>query len=369
LQARGLHEGAEVANAHAPERRVIDISVASIVRVLAAILLVWLWLHLWQLLMLVVVSVVVAVGLEPIVERLEARRVPRSVASTGLVLALALLVVGFFWITGASLTSQARDLAGHVDDVRHSIAERLPDAVRQAVRQSAARNNAPMDAGAAVSYAFDAGRVLVDAVLVGVMALILTIYLLIEGRQTYVWLLAYAPPAYRERVHYTVMEARVKIRGYVVGNIATSIFATIVTFTALSILRVPGALLLAVLAGVFDFVPVLGFICSSAPALLLAATRSTSTVIAVAIVYASYHLAENYYIGPKVYGGRLRLSNLAVIIAFAVGAEVGGIVGALLALPVAALYPVIENVWLRDYLARDAIATHRRLEHTRHSRG
>jgi predicted PurR-regulated permease PerM len=75
-------------------------------------------------------------------------------------------------------------------------------------------------------------------------------------------------------------------------------------------------------------------------------------------------MAENYYIGPKVYGDRLRMSNLAVIIAFAVGAEIGGIVGALLALPVAALYPVIESVWLREYLNRDAVETHRRLQRT-----
>jgi len=63
-----------------------------------------------------------------------------------------------------------------------------------------------------------------------------------------------------------------------------------------------------------------------------------------------------------VYGDRLRLSNLAVILAFAVGAEIGGVAGALLALPFAALYPVIERVWLKDYLARDAVAAHRRLE-------
>jgi predicted PurR-regulated permease PerM len=90
--------------------------------------------------------------------------------------------------------------------------------------------------------------------------------------------------------------------------------------------------------------------------------------VAVAAVYAGYHLAENYYIGPKVYGGRLRLSNLAVIMAFAVGAEIGGIVGALLALPVAALYPVIERVWLGEYLGREAIETHRRMEDTSRSR-
>jgi predicted PurR-regulated permease PerM len=129
----------------------------------------------------------------------------------------------------------------------------------------------------------------------------------------------------------------------------------------LSLLHVPAALLLAILAGVFDFVPVLGFICSGVPAILVALGVSTSTALAVVGVYAAYHFAENYYIGPKVYGDRLRLSNLAVIIAFAVGAEIGGVGGALLALPVAALYPVIERVWLKDYLGREAVETHRRL--------
>ena len=348
-----------MAQARSPEpQRLVDISTASIVRVLAAIVVVWLWLQLWQFLMLVVIAIVVAIGLEPAVEWLQGRRVPRSVASTGLVLILAAAVVGFFWLTGSSLMAQARDLSGHISGARHALATRLPDPIREAIRNS----HAPTSPAAIANYAFNAGRVVVDAAVVAVLALFLTIYLLIEGRQTYVWLLAYAPPRYRQRVNYTALEAREKIHGYVVGNLATSAFAAGTVLVALSLLHVPGALLLAVLAGVFDFVPVLGFICSAAPALVLAATQSTGVLIAVAVVYASYHLAENYYIGPKVYGGRLRLSNLAVIIAFAVGAEIGGIVGALLALPVAALYPVVERVWLREYLGRDAVETHQRME-------
>jgi predicted PurR-regulated permease PerM len=344
-------------------RRLIDISTASIVRVIAAILLVWLWLHLWQLLLLVAVAVVVAIGLEPIVEWLEARRVPRGVAASGVVLALALVVVGFFWITGESLATQARSLTGQIQDVRAALGARLPQWVKEAVHP----RSAPADTSALAGYAFSAGRLAFEAVVVGVLALILTIYLLTEGRQTYLWLLAYAPPRYRDRVNYTALQAREKIYGYMVGNVATSAFAAATVFVALSLLKVPGALLLAVLAGVFDFVPVLGFICSAAPALLLAATQSVGVVIAVAAVYVAYHLAENYYIGPKIYGGRLRLSNLAVIIAFAVGAEVGGIVGALLALPIAALYPVIERVWLSEYLSRGAVETHRRLQGRPHA--
>jgi predicted PurR-regulated permease PerM len=83
---------------------------------------------------------------------------------------------------------------------------------------------------------------------------------------------------------------------------------------------------------------------------------------AVIAVYIAYHLMESYVIAPRVYGGQLRLSNLAVLLAFVVGAELAGAVGAVLALPAAAMYPVIEEIWLGKYLGRDAVEAHKRLE-------
>jgi predicted PurR-regulated permease PerM len=344
-------------SAVAESRRVIDIAPAAIAKVIAGIALVWLWLHLWQLLMIVVVAVVVAIGLEPVVEWLERRRLPRSLAATATVLLLAVAIVVFFWVTGASLANQAKDLSGRLSDVRQQILSATPPIIKEAL----ARSGGPVDISAIAGYVVNAGRLVISGAIIAVLVLILTVYLLIEGSETYAWLVAYVPPAHRGRVHVTAGEAHKAILGYVVGNVATSVFATLVVWIALSLLHVPAALLLALLAGIFDFVPVLGFICSGVPALLVALGVSVTTAIWVVAIYAAYHLAENYYIGPKVYGDRLRLSNLAVIIAFAVGAEIGGIGGALLALPIAALYPVIERVWLKDYLGRDAVETHRRL--------
>jgi predicted PurR-regulated permease PerM len=339
-------------------RRVFDIAPAAIVKVIAAVALVWLWLQLWQLAMLIVVALVVAIGLEPIVEWLERRRIPRALAASGSVIILTLLIVGFFWIAGASLASQAKDLGGRMGELRHAVAEKVPAQLRGAIL----RTRIPADTAKIAGYLVDAAQLLISGAIIAVLALILTIYLLIEGRQTYAWLVAYAPPPYRDRVHVTAAEGRKAIYGYVVGNVATSIFAAVVVYVALTLLHVPSALLLAVLAGVFDFVPVLGFIVSSVPAVVLGLSVSVPVGLAVTGVYAGYHLAENYYIGPKVYGDRLKLSNIAVIVAFAVGAEIGGVGGALLALPLAALYPVIERVWLKDYLAREAVETHRRLQ-------
>ena len=77
---------------------------------------------------------------------------------------------------------------------------------------------------------------------------------------------------------------------------------------------------------------------------------------------AVYNAIENYYIAPKVYGNQMRLSSLAVILAFAVGAELGGVVGALVALPIAAMYPAIESLWLADRLGPGVARDHRRIE-------
>ena len=64
-----------------------------------------------------------------------------------------------------------------------------------------------------------------------------------------------------------------------------------------------------------------------------------------------------------MYGTELRLSNLAVLISFAVGAELGGVVGALLALPIAAAYPAVERIWLAERLAPDTVEKHEKLDH------
>jgi predicted PurR-regulated permease PerM len=342
----------------AEQRTRIDIAPAAIVKVVAAAAVIWIWLRVWQLFMIVMVAAVVAIGLEPLVEWLQRRRFSRGLAATCVVGALTAIIVGFFWITGASLAGQARQLSGRMTTVTDHLKESAPAFMRHAVENGGGQAGGEAAAG----YVVAAGRLAMEGLIGGVLVLILSLYFLAEGDRTYKWMVAYAPPDKRERVHQTACEARKAIFAYIVGNVATSVFATIVVFVALTLLHVPAALLLAVLAGVFDFVPVVGFICSAVPAILLALTRSGAVALAVAAIYLAYHAAENYYIGPRVYGDRLKLSNLAVVLAFAVGAAIGGVGGALLALPLAALYPVAERIWLRDYLSRGTVETHQDLQ-------
>jgi predicted PurR-regulated permease PerM len=318
---------------------------------------VWLWLRLWRWLLIFVVSAFIAIALDPLVIGLERRGWRRGYAAPLIVLALAALLSGFMYVCGSSLLTQSRELGDRLTTVQHEIATAVPPELAQLIPAAASLDSVSR-------YVLVAAQALITGVLLVAAAFLLTAYLLVDGRRTYEWLTAFVPHQHRDRVHKTADEARKAIRAYVQGNVLTSVFATVFSGVVLTVLHIPAALLLAVLAGVCDFLPVIGFVLSAGPALLMAMTVSATAALAVAGAYALYHVVENYYIGPKVYGRELRLSDLAVIVAFAIGAELGGVVGALIVLPLAAIYPVIERVWLTDTLGDDVRVEHRRLEQT-----
>jgi len=157
-------------------------------------------------------------------------------------------------------------------------------------------------------------------------------------------------------------ECRSVIFGYIAGNALTSLCATVFMLIVLSALHVPAALLLAVMTGVFDVIPVIGSILPALPAVLLAMTVSPTTAILVVVAHIAYNVIENYLLAPWAYGGRLKLSNLAVILALVIGGEVGGVIGALIALPIAAVYPSVERIWLRTQLGEATVRQHRTVE-------
>jgi len=215
--------------------------------------------------------------------------------------------------------------------------------------------------GGSGQFAVSVGRSAASATGMFVIALVLTVYLLMEWKATLEWLIAFVPEDKRPKMRRTLQAARDTTFSYIVGNALTSLITAVVTFVALVALKVPAALVLAIIAGLFDFIPVVGFLLSLAITAVLAATVSTATVIAVVAFYFVFNAIENYFIVPKIYGRGLELSNLAVLLAVAVGGQLGGVMGALLALPIAAIYPIVERIWLREHLGDETVEIHKRL--------
>jgi predicted PurR-regulated permease PerM len=341
-------------------RRVLfDIPWRTIVKVLAAAALVWCVLRLIQVILLLIVAVLIAVLLQPAVQWLERRGLPRWGAATVLMGAILVLTCGLVWLTWASLAEQSRYVAGHLTQLQEQVSRYLPDWVRGGTA------NGGSSGSGITGFALSVGRSALTAVGLSVLGFFVTFYLLLEGERTYRWVIAFVPPQHRPRAERTLLECRSVMFAYMAGNVITSVIATVATLIALSLLKVPAALLLAILAGLSDFVPVIGFIVSAIPAIALALTVSTTTAVIVVVFYIAYNAVENYFIAPRVYGDRMRLSDLAVILAFAIGAQLAGVIGALIALPFAAMYPTLERLWLREKLPATTIQEHRVLESRR----
>jgi predicted PurR-regulated permease PerM len=156
----------------------------------------------------------------------------------------------------------------------------------------------------------------------------------------------------------TVSCVSVVVHAYVRGQVTTCLLFFGFSAAVLGAMRVPAVLPLALLAGICDVVPVVGIIVATVPAVLLALTVSPSAASIVLLSYGLYHLLETYYVVPRFYGSSLRLSTLAVLLALIVGGTLQGVIGSVLVLPLVAAYPIVERVWLKDYLAREVLADH-----------
>jgi len=304
---------------------------------------------------------------------LDARKVRRTYGSVLVVGLVAILLATFAYAAGAQLLEQGKVLGDRFDEIQEDVRRRIPEGLLQLIpgQQTAQQQpdgqqtqRAGTEDGRFAGYAERFSRAVVNGLVSLGVALVLTVYLLIDGRRTYEWLVAFAPHPQRPRVRETTRAAREAVVGYVRGNVLTSILAGVSAYVFLRILNVPAAMLLAVLTALFDLIPVLGIFLTAIPMVALALTVSTTAAIATIAFNAVYNVVENYYITPKVYGKQMQMSSLAVILAFAVGAELGGVIGALIALPFAAMYPAVESIWLADRLGPEVAREHRRIEQT-----
>lgn len=335
----------------------LEVPWRTLLKVLAAVALAWALVQVLPIVLVLLVAIVLAVSLDPVVVWLEHHRVPRTLAAVVVATVLVVLFAAFLWLTWSSLASQWQEVAGAVENKVRGVWDQMPGWLRSALGSPQGSGAAPAN-GMALQV-FSSTTSAVGSVVLG---FVLTIYLLIEGRQTYAWLIAFVPRRHRAKVDRTALESHDVIRGYVVGNAITSAIAFAATWLALWFLEVPAALLLALMAGLSDFVPVIGFIVSAIPAIFLALTVSSTTAMLVVGFYLLYNAVEAYVLTPWAYGNRLKLSDVAVIVGFAAGAQLGGVIGALIALPIAALYPTIERIWLREELPDDTVREHKLIE-------
>jgi predicted PurR-regulated permease PerM len=160
------------------------------------------------------------------------------------------------------------------------------------------------------------------------------------------WMTRDLSPRHRAKFRRTLPAVTEVVSGYVLGQgLICFCFATFV-FVVLTVLGVPSAMILSLVAFVADAIPMIGIIIATIPAVALGMTQGWWVGLVVLGAFLLYQQFENYVLAPRVFGKTLQLSPLAILIAVLIGGQLLGILGVLLALPIAASIPVIERIWL-----------------------
>jgi predicted PurR-regulated permease PerM len=350
-----------------PLKTEITISWVTLLKLAVALLLGWLAIELSRLFELLFVALLIALTLRPILAWTERRGWPRWVGILFAALLLFGIVAGFIGVLIPTLTTQVSAIIKSLPQFKENLLGKVPasgptrEAFDQLFASPSFSNPEPL-----LKQFVSWGSVALTGLLEFFVVLIVAIYFLADGERVYQWLLAFLPPLHRRKLSDASPEILSVVTNYMAGQFITSGLCGIYAFTVLAVLHVPNAALLASMAALFDILPIIGFFLSVIPAILLAATVSPMTAGLVALLYTAYHLLENYFIVPKIYGDRLKLSTLTVLISCMAAGLVAGVVGAIAILPIIASYPVIERIWLRPFLERDTVATHEAIDAREH---
>jgi len=308
---------------------------------------IWLLNLLLPIVVLIVVALIVVGTLSPVVGWLEQHRVKRPLAIAVVFIGCGIVVVGAGLITIPSLFAQVSETINHLPEIQKSLARTFDSHRLTGPIASAIRTFKPEDRvkGLNVTAALMASLGVVEVIGYVATSVVLAIYFIADAERTRGALYALFPRRFHVRLARVLLNLETIVGGYLRGQIITSVAIGIFTFALLEITRVPNALALAAFAALTDVIPFVGGLLATTPAVLVALSRGSAVTTIVLVAMIAYQEFESRVIVPRVYGKALRLSSAVVVIALLVGGKVGGIMGALLALPIAAaLRMLIEEL-------------------------
>jgi predicted PurR-regulated permease PerM len=180
---------------------------------------------------------------------------------------------------------------------------------------------------------------------------LLMAYFMLDGRRAFTWAMSLVPPDTRGRLAPTLERGAKRMQRWLYGQLALMLILGSASAVVFGFLGIRYFYALAVFAGVANFVPILGPIATVLVAGVVAALDSWTKVLGVVIFYAVYQQVENAYLTPKIMRKAVDLPGVAVIVALTIGGELAGLLGAIVAVPTAALTATVLNEYLAQRFA------------------
>jgi predicted PurR-regulated permease PerM len=304
--------------------------------------------------LLLLTAVILSTAISPIVQWLEKRGVAKPVGIS-LIFAAGILLLGLLvWFALPVFTSQGSELIGKLNEgytllldklrvLPNIILQRLmvilPDNLLQLVQSTDNLETASEDV--TVADMLQQGQLLFRNIFPAIAIILLTIYWTLEGGRIRHAGLMLVPIQKRSDARELVDEISSRLSGYIIGQGILCLIIGVLALIAYTIIGLPNALFLAIFAGIMEAVPVVGPFIGAIPAIIIALTISPISALWVVVATVVIQQLENNLLVPRVMKRAIGVSPLVSILALLALGSMYGILGALVALPLAAIVQLL----------------------------
>lgn len=318
----------------------VNISTSTMLRLVAVVLVLAFAYTIREVFVLLLVAIVLATALDPWVDKLQTKRIPRTL---GLIIIYVLLFGGISVILGLlipPLVNQFSELTQNFPAIYQKFLDEfqaLRDFSSQAGIQqniSSVLQNIQGSVTSAGGSVFSAISGFFGGVIAFIAVLIITFYMVTEESGMKKFFRSIAPLRYQPYLHELISKVQVKMGGWLRGQLLLLLIVAVMSYIGLLILGVKYALVLALFAGLMEFIPMIGSTIGAVPAAFIAFTQSPTKGILVVVLYIVIQQLENNIIVPKVMKSTTGIHSIVTIIVLLIGAKVAGLLGVILAVPV-----------------------------------
>ncbi len=319
--------------------KTISISTGTMIRALFILALLGFFFLIKNVLALFFVAIVMSAAFDPFIDYLQKKKLPRSLSIIGVYIVFLSFIAGAFYMLSGPIVDQIRDMSRDFPQYYQKINQGLDSIGKVDIAGNGSHINNGLsfittNLSKATTGIFSFLISLFGGIISFFIILVITFYLVVEEDGMKRFIKSITPTKHQPYVSQLINKMQLKMGHWLRGQLLLSLIIFAMVFVVLSIFGIKYALILALVAGIFEIIPYLGPIMAAIPAVFFAFAQSPSKALLVIVIYFLIQRVENDIIVPRVLGKSVGLNPLVVILAILIGAKLGGAVGALLAVPV-----------------------------------
>ncbi len=340
----------------------INISSSTIIKIIAIFVLLYFLYLVGDILILFFVSLVFASALNPWVDWLKKKKIPRSLSVLFLYFVVFAILGMALYLIIPVIMKEINDLSSNFPRYFESLYSKFSDLRDYSLKYGAAdKFQGSLDLlsnylQTTASGIFFTVTNIFGGIVSFILILVLTFYMVVEesAMKKLVW--SVAPEKHQSYIMQLVNRVQIKMGYWLRGQLILGLVLAIATYIGLLILGVNYALILAILVGLFSFIPYMGAVFGSLPAVFIAFTQAPLLAVFVIILFYIIQFIEGNFLYPKIMEKAVGLNPIISILAMLAGFKLAGVIGAILSIPVAtALAVFIKDIFDSREEGRKAI--------------